>query len=111
MQSNPSIIGFFLIHGFLGSPREWEALEGLLQNAGYKVHAMTQIGHGDKPDRKLSEMDALTLLAHCQQEYKTFASQCDKVYIIGHSLGGASALWLAGQNRKIGWSTCVFDTL
>lgn len=110
MQTPAPIIGIFLIHGFLGSPREWEVLETQLQAAGYKTHAVTQLAHGKDPEHKLSEIDARLLLQHCQREYETFAQQCDQTYIIGHSMGGVSALWLAGQQPEKLTGVLAFST-
>lgn len=97
MQSTSPTIGVFLIHGFLGSPDEWNKLVPQLQKAGYKTHVMTQLGHGVNPEHRLKDINADAILKHCQDEYALFAEQCDQVVIIGHSMGGIGALWLAGQ--------------
>lgn len=97
--SNTGVLlaGVLLIHGFLGSSREWEALETQLREAGYKTRAVTQLGHGKDPEHRLSAIDADRLLDHCLKEYEAFAAHCGEIYIVGHSMGAVSALWLAGK--------------
>lgn len=91
-------IGVLLIHGTFGSPMEYAAVEPLLQRKGYLTRAVSLPGHGALRHQSLKTMSAQAILDHSMAEYTALSEQCDAVLVIGHSLGGACALWLAGQN-------------
>lgn len=91
-------IGVFICHGIFGSPREFEGLEFLLGEAGYQTHALSQYGHGEnRHHTAMTEVSAQKLINHCAQEYWSFAHELDETYIIGHSMGGITALITAAQ--------------
>ncbi len=95
-------IGIFLIHGLMGSPREYHHLERSLIQRGYRTRAISLPGHGDLRHRPLHEFSSEAMIQHCLREYDAFAEQCNHVVIIGHSLGGICTLLTAShQPRKL----------
>lgn len=92
--------GFLLLHGIFGSPKEWHQLETQLQAHGHRTRALTQPGHGLKAEMRLKDVSPDVLLSHSMAEYKALAEECDRVILIGHSLGGICTLWLAGQRPE-----------
>ncbi len=93
-------IGIFLIHGLMGSPREYEYFERLLIEAGYHTRAISLPGHGDLRSRPLHEFSAEMMIHHCLEEYEAFSKECDHVVIIGHSLGGICTLLTASHQPQ-----------
>jgi esterase/lipase len=103
-------VGVLFIHGFLGSPLEWQSLQRILEQGGYGTHAITHVGHNTQTKEKLNAFKAEQILTHCLTEYSVFSKRFHRVYIIGHSLGGLSALWIAGQNPEKLAGVLAFST-
>jgi len=110
MSSNPATIGVFFIHGFLGSPLEWSSIETLLRKKGYGTGNTFQLGHDTEAEMKLIDCKAEAILEHCMNDYMDFSKQFDRVYIVGHSLGGLAALWIAGQKPEKLEGVLAFST-
>lgn len=87
-------VGCFLIHGFSGSTYELEGLANFLADRGLRVNARLLPGHGTSVadcNRTRAE-DWLTDMEYYLTE---FLLDCDKVVIIGQSMGANLALHLA----------------
>ncbi len=93
-------IGIFLIHGLMGSPREYGYFEDLLIKSGYQTRAISLPGHGDLRHRPLHQFSASEMIEHCLEEYTAFAQECDHIIIIGHSLGGICTLLTASHQPE-----------
>jgi esterase/lipase len=94
--------GVLLIHGLMGSPREYIPLETVLQVEGYQTRTVTLPGHGFNPTKPFGETSADEILLHCLREYNRFAEEHDEVIIVGHSLGGiCTLLTAASQPEKL----------
>jgi esterase/lipase len=89
--------GILLIHGLMGSPREYDALESILQAEGYQTQTVTLPGHGLNPTKSFHAVTADEILEHCLTEYHLFAEHCQEVIIVGHSLGGICTLLTAAE--------------
>lgn len=88
--------GVLLIHGFTGLPAGMLLLGEVLNRAGFKVLCPRLAGHGTserdlmrttKDDWHNSVLDGFFILR----------GLCDKIFVIGHSMGGLLALKLATQ--------------
>lgn len=86
--------GILLIHGFTGSPSEMRYLGEYLKDKGYTVKGVLLKGHGTSVEdmRKTSHKD---WLASAEQGYHELTEECDEIFIVGFSMGGALALHLA----------------
>lgn len=97
-QSNR--VGVLCVHGFLGSPREYEPLLTALHQRGYSTGTITLPGHGGAPSVPLAQVTANSLLEHCLADFEAFARQCDAVVMVGHSLGGLCTLLTAAEQPE-----------
>jgi carboxylesterase len=103
--------GCLVMHGFTSSPGEVKWLARHLAEAGFTVYAPRLFAHGANyrdmrrarwGDWYLTACDALAVLM----------AQCERVIVIGHSMGGMLALLLASddsQRAKIA-GVCVMGT-
>ncbi|KPU26478.1 hypothetical protein TR13x_09980 [Caloranaerobacter sp. TR13] len=87
-------IGCLLIHGFTGSPAEMKLLGEFLHKQGCTVNGVLLKGHGTK----VEDMEQTTWkdwLSSAEVELIDLKHKCDKVVVIGLSMGGIIALNLA----------------
>ncbi len=90
------MIGCLLIHGFTGSPYEIEPLaEHIKQTTDWKVVTPILPGHGKVLNLKgVSKKDWV----ECAEEaLKTLLEECEEVYVVGFSMGGIIAGYLAAK--------------
>lgn len=86
---------FIILHGFLGMGDNWKSIANkLAQN--YEVHLIDQRNHGrsfhsDNFDLELLTKDLLNYLTHYN---------LDKIVLLGHSMGGKTAMLFAVNNPK-----------
>jgi carboxylesterase len=104
-------VGCLVMHGFNSSPGEVKWLARHLAKAGFTVYAPRLFAHGGRyqdmrrarwGDWYLTACDALAVLT----------AQCERVVVIGHSMGGMLSLLLASddsQRAKIA-GVCVMGT-
>lgn len=94
-------VGCLLIHGFTGTPYEMRGLGEFLADNGYTVYLPRLAHHGTSAadmnrsrwwDWYYSALDGWHLLR----------AMCDKVYVMGLSMGGITALMLAANNPVAG---------
>ena len=86
--------GVLLIHGFTGLPAEMRLLGEHLNRAGFSVLCMRLAGHG---------VDEENLMRTTQNDwfnsvldgFEILRGTCEKIFVVGHSMGGLLALKLA----------------
>lgn len=83
-------IPIVLLHGLWHTRRVWWGVSNELMRAGYTVIAPTLIGCDKRHPSSLGEV-----LETVIRDIKLTAT--DKIYLVGHSFGGAIAYHLAGQ--------------
>ena len=89
-----SKIGVYLIHGFSSSTYEVKLLAEFLASKQIHVVANNLPGHGTTIN-DCNRTKYQDWLDFSKKELSILASQSDKIYIIGCSMGGAIALYLA----------------
>lgn len=87
-----------LIHGFTGSPAELLLLGNFLNRAGFTVFGVRLAGHGT------NELDLMRTTGDdwfnsVLDGYEILRSLCEKIYIVGHSLGGLLTLKISCIHR------------
>ncbi len=88
------MIGCLLIHGFTGSPFEVEPLaQSLRSRTDWKIAVPTLPGHGD--ELSLKGIKHTEWMNHAERELKALLKECDTVYVVGFSMGGLIASYLA----------------
>lgn len=88
--------GCLLLHTFTGSPYEMYELGELLHQQGDTVHIPLLPGHGTSP-ANLKKIKWYQWFEAAKNELFQLRKQCDQVFIIGMSMGGALALHLAAH--------------
>jgi carboxylesterase len=91
--------GCLLVHGFTTCPREIRWLGTQLNEAGFSVLAIRLFGHATHPN-DLQRVRFQDWIANVEDGATLLRHQCDKLIVIGISLGGTLAL-IAGAKLKV----------
>jgi pimeloyl-ACP methyl ester carboxylesterase len=100
-ESGPVIL---ILHGFLGSLDNWQTVAGTLSEH-HIVYTIDQRNHGRSPHA--DEIDYLLLSADITWFCTQHALQ--NVIVIGHSMGGKTAMMMALQNPDLVEQLVVVD--
>ena len=87
-------IGVLLMHGFTGSPAELFLLGEFLNRAGFTVLGVRLEGHGTN-EVDLSRKTADDWFNSVLDGYALLKSFCEKIFVVGHSMGSLLSLKLA----------------
>ncbi|WP_202617774.1 alpha/beta hydrolase [Bacillus dakarensis] len=88
------MIGCLCIHGFTGAPFEVEPLvKYLKEHTQWRIAVPTLPGHGDS--LQLKGVRYQQWVKHAEQELEKLLETCEQVYVIGFSMGGIIASYLA----------------
>lgn len=87
------MIGCLCIHGFTGAPSEVEPLvQYLKKETDWKLTVPTLPGHGDTLN--LKGVQYKEWIDHAERELESLLDSCEKVYVVGFSMGGMIASYL-----------------
>ncbi|GAB3791220.1 alpha/beta hydrolase [Virgibacillus kimchii] len=90
------MIGCLMIHGFTGSPYEISPLaDHLEQNTNWEIEVPTLPGHGKHLD--LRDVSHENWIDTAEEELQKLAQKCDEIYLVGFSMGGMIASYLAAK--------------
>lgn len=95
MELYSNIIGrgkpMLILHGFLGMGDNWKTLAKRFSKEGYEVHLVDQRNHGRSPHTEdfSYELMAADVKAYCEDH------QLEQVVLMGHSMGGKTAMHFA----------------
>ncbi|MBS4192521.1 alpha/beta fold hydrolase [Bacillus sp. FJAT-49705] len=88
------MIGCLCIHGFTGAPSEVEPLVAYLKKrTNWEIAVPTLPGHGET--LSLKGIEYKNWIEHAEQELHRLIEKCETVYVIGFSMGGLIASYLA----------------
>ncbi len=88
------MIGCLCIHGFTGAPFEVEPLvQYLRERTDWEISVPTLPGHGEQLN--LKGIDYHNWIEHAEKELQQLIESCETVYVIGFSMGGMIASYLA----------------
>jgi carboxylesterase len=93
--------GVLLVHGLNGSTHDMEELAQYLAAQGMVTENILLPGHGTNV-RDMLPIGWTEWARAVRQEYQTLQERCDRVFVIGHSLGGALCLHLAAHEKVAG---------
>ncbi len=93
--------GVLLLHGFGGSPVEVQPLAESLAEKGYTVEVPLLPGHGTTP-REFAATTNQQLLDAARGELASLRRRCDRVFLVGFSMGGLLALQLEQDSKTDG---------
>lgn len=93
--------GILLIHGFGGSPVEVQPLAESLAQKGYTVDVPLLPGHGTTP-RDFATTTNGQYLTAVREHLNQLREECDRIYVVGFSMGGLLALQLEQENKLDG---------
>lgn len=79
------------IHGFMGSPIQFEDLIETVHEAGCSYCAILLPGHGFRM-KEIAKVNAHDWEQHIQAEIDRVKDRYDEIYLFGHSMGGLLAL-------------------
>ncbi len=100
-QDVPSRIGVMLVHGLNGSKRDMQELNDLFYAQGMVTENILLPGHGSNV-RDMLPLGWPEWAEAVRAELHTLKQRCDKVFLIGHSLGGALCLHAAAHEEVAG---------
>lgn len=109
MKLHSNILGegtpFLFLHGFLGMGDNWKTLGGQFAEAGFQVHLLDQRNHGKSPhsDDFDYQIMADDVVDYCQQH------ELSEIILLGHSMGGKTAMLVAAQNPNLVKKLIVVD--
>jgi carboxylesterase len=98
MAGGERMIGCLCIHGFTGGPHELEPLTDYLkQETDWMIEVPTLPGHG--LELELEETDHEDWIKKAEETFLSLTGKVDQIYIIGFSMGGMIAAYLAAKYK------------
>jgi len=97
LDGSSTIVMF--IHGFMGSPNQFESLIETVHNAGCSYCSILLPGHGFRMN-EFSKSNSHDWERHVQTEIDKIKDKYEKIYLFGHSMGGLLALNASLNNEN-----------
>ncbi|MFB4168118.1 alpha/beta hydrolase [Virgibacillus sp. JSM 102003] len=92
------MIGCLIIHGYTGGPYEVAPLvEYLKEHTSWQIEVPTLPGHGRK--LALENISHKKWINAAESSFKRLSEKVDEIYIIGFSMGGMIAAYLAAKYK------------
>lgn len=90
------MIGCLLIHGYTGGPHELAPLiKNLKKNTNFQIEVPILPGHGETLE--LDDISYDKWLKASEESYHHLKEKVEKIYVIGFSMGGMIAAYLASK--------------
>lgn len=86
-------IPLIIVHGFMGMSDNWRSFSSQFSELGYQVHALDMRNHGKSFH---TEEFSYEIMAKDVFEY-IVENQLEKIVLLGHSMGGKIAMYLAAK--------------
>lgn len=90
------MIGCLIVHGFTGTRQEVIDIENHFLDKNWLVYTPELPGHGESKE-SLKEVNYEAWVYKAQVGLEELMKRCDKVYVIGFSMGGVIAGYLAAK--------------
>lgn len=98
--------GALVLHGFTGNPGSMRGVAEALAAAGFAVELPRLPGHGTTVEDMMTT-DYRDWLAEAERAYGRLRDSCDRVVVVGLSMGGALTAWLASDHPEIAGIVCI----
>jgi carboxylesterase len=92
--------GALVLHGFTGNPAEMRGIAEKLADAGLTVELPLLPGHGTVLE-DLVPLRWAHWSAAAEEAYTDLAARCSRVVVVGLSMGGTLACWLAEHHPEV----------
>ena len=92
--------GALVLHGFTGNPSTMRGIAERLADAGLSVELPVLPGHGTSVE-DMVETSWSDWSRAAEDAYQALAARCDRVAVVGLSMGGTLACWLAERHGDI----------
>jgi carboxylesterase len=99
-------VGVLCLHGFTGNPNSMRGVALAFANAGYSVELPRLPGHGTSIDDML-DTTWHDWSAAAEDALQALMLRCEKVVVIGQSMGASLALWLGTMYSHIQGIVCI----
>ena len=98
--------GALVIHGFTGNPGSMRGIAEAMVDAGFSVEMPLLPGHGTSVE-DMMETGWDDWLAAAEAAYQRLAGRCEKVVIVGLSMGGGLTAWLGSEHPEVAGLVCI----
>jgi carboxylesterase len=92
--------GVLVLHGFTGNPSSMRPIAERLAAAGYSVELPRLPGHGTTVEDMMTTTWA-DWSKTAEQAYDELAERCERVAVVGLSMGGGLAAYLAEERPSL----------
>ena len=92
--------GVLVLHGFTGNPNSMRHLAEAIAAQGYTVELPLLPGHGTVVEDMI-KTGWKDWSSHAEIVYQSLAQRCEKVVVVGLSMGGALTAWLGSRHHGI----------
>lgn len=98
--------GALVLHGFTGNPGSMRGIAEALVAAGFSVEMPLLPGHGTVIEDML-DTTFPDWLGEAEAAYQRLADRCERVVIVGLSMGGALTAWLGAEHPEVAGLVCI----
>ncbi len=102
--------GVLVLHGFTGSPVSLRPLAESLANRGYTVELPLLPGHGTSPEDLAAKRWA-DWSGAADEALEALSARCARTAVVGLSMGGGLAVWLAERHPELVAACAVINPL
>jgi len=95
-----SSLGALVLHGFTGNPGSMRIIADAFVAEGWSVEMPRLPGHGTTIE-DMMETSFDDWSAEAERAYQKLADSCERVVVIGLSMGGSLTLWLGTRHAEI----------
>jgi len=100
INENPEQRGIVVfIHGYMGSPRQFDKLSDAVYQQGYTVAGLLLPGHGGSL-KDFSSSTYKQWQSHVNSEVEKLSKSYKNIWLVGHSMGGLLAINAAVKHSK-----------